>query len=60
MAIRFDPKMAFAYNNRGIAWKAKNGLDRTIAYTEAVMVNPLNRSTDDYSVRCRLFRSNDT
>ena len=40
-AIRLNPKYAFAYNNRGFAWKNKGEHDLAIAdYSEAIRLNP--------------------
>lgn len=40
-AIEIDPRYAFAYNNRGLAWGKKGEYDKAIAdYTKAKEVNP--------------------
>ena len=40
-AIRLDPKDAFAYNSRGLAWYSKKEYDKAIAdYDEAIRLKP--------------------
>ena len=40
-AIELDPKDAVAYNNRGVAWYAKNEYDKAIAdFNEAIRLDP--------------------
>src|SRR5262249_49984855 len=39
-AIRINPKYAFAYGNRGVAWRSKGDLDRALAdLTEAIRLD---------------------
>jgi tetratricopeptide (TPR) repeat protein len=41
LAIRLDPKSAWAYNNRGEVYEAKNDLDHAIAdFDQALKLNP--------------------
>jgi len=42
-AIRLNPRLALAYNNRGIAWREKGDLSRAIAdFDRATELNPKN------------------
>ena len=41
VAIRLDPKFAFAYNNRGFSYARKGDLDRAISdFGEAIRLDP--------------------
>ena len=49
-AIRFDPKLADAYINRGNAWMDKGQFDKAISdYTKAIKINP--RDAHNYNNR---------
>jgi lipoprotein NlpI len=40
-AIRLDPNLAFAYNNRGVTYGAQGKFDRAVAdYTETIRLDP--------------------